>query len=117
MDLRGRTIPTSHDYGRGFAVGERLINELTVHALHGEFYSEFKKYVEKHGGLWTPHYLDSGLLHDVYIQFPHGTMCGDITQNGHYERRRITFQDGALMFWFVQRRTHLHSISVPYVYL
>jgi hypothetical protein len=98
-------------------LGERPIDELTIHSLHGEFYNEFRKYVERHGGLWIPHYLDSGLLRDVSIQFPRGTVCGELKQTGNYDRRRITFQDGALMFWFVQRRTHLHSISVPYVYL
>lgn len=91
-------------------------NGLVVHSLDGEFYGRFRAYVEKHGGKWIEQRED-GQLQSVYLQFPPGTECSKISPGENHERHRITFQDGAILFWSVQRTTRLNSISVPYIYL
>lgn len=92
------------------------IHELTVQSLQGDFYELFKKYIEKHGGIWSEQRA-TDQLQSVHIQFPHGTVSTDLPPGGYYDRRQITFTDGAIMFWYHQRNTGLNSISVPYVYL
>jgi hypothetical protein len=91
-------------------------NGLAVHSLDGEFYARFRAYIEKHGGGWTDQ-RENGQLQTVYLQFPPGTACIEISSNESSERHRITFPDGAVLFLFVQRNTGLNSISIPYIYL
>jgi hypothetical protein len=91
-------------------------NGLVVHSLDGEFYGRFRAYVEKHGGKWVER-REGGQLQSVYLQFPPGTVCAKLAPSENYERHRITFHDGAVLFWFVHRITRLNSISIPYIYL
>jgi hypothetical protein len=92
------------------------IHELTIDSLQGDFYDLFRKYVEKHGGIWTE--LRTGdQLQSVHLRFPPGTMSTKMPPSGNYDRQQITFKDGAVMFWYYQRLTSLNSISIPYVYL
>lgn len=91
-------------------------NGFAVHSLDGEFYTRFKAYIERHGGTWTER-RENGQLQAVYLQFPPGTACTEHSSSENYERHRITFQDGAILFWCVQRSTGLSSISIPYIYL
>lgn len=88
-----------------------------VHSLDGTFYSKFRAYVEKHGGKWTEQRDLNGQLQSVYLQFPPGTGCIEISPSENHERRQITFPDGAILFWSIQRITRFNSISVPYIYL
>jgi hypothetical protein len=92
------------------------IGELTVNSLQGDFYDLFRKYVEKHGGIWTEQ-READQLQCVHIQFPPGTMSTQMPPSGNYDRHQITFKDGAIMFWYYQRLAELNSISIPYVYL
>ena len=95
------------------------ISELTVDSLYGEFYGPFREYVEKRGGKWTPQYRE-GRLCSHYIQFPQDTTYVDDRGNapsGRYDRYRIIFADGSIMFWVAERATKQNLISIPYVYL
>jgi hypothetical protein len=92
------------------------IDELTIQSLQGDFYELFKRYIEKHGGVWTEQ-REGDQLKRVHIRFPPGTAYTTLPPNGQYDRHQITFNDGAIMFWYYQRTTRLNSISIPYVYL
>ncbi|HEY0755713.1 MAG TPA: hypothetical protein VGD98_17275 [Ktedonobacteraceae bacterium] len=94
------------------------ITDLTVDSLQGDFYELFRKYIEKHGGTWNEERdPTTRQLQSVQLQFPPDTTSFKLQPNGNYDRYKIIFPDGALMFWYYQRVTALNSISIPYVYL
>ncbi len=92
------------------------ISDLTVHSLDGEFYGLFKKYLEKHGCIWTD-FRVANQLQSVHLRFPAGTTYVDRSSGVEYERRQITLPDGSILFWLIRRSNGLHSITIPYVYL
>ncbi len=96
---------------------EKPICELEIQQLTGEFYNLFRKYLEKHGCVWTDRRDKWGHLLSVRLTFPPGTVYRELAPADHYQRSQIIFQTDGVMYWFIHEITGLHSISIPYVYL
>ncbi len=93
------------------------IRELEIQQLTGEFYDLFRKYLEKHGCIWTDRRDQWGYLLSVHLAFPPGTVYREMPPADHYRRYQITFQMDGVMYWRVHEMTGLNSMSIPYVYL
>jgi hypothetical protein len=96
---------------------EEPIGELEIQQLTGEFYNLFRKYLEKHGCIWTDRRDQWGYLLSVHLAFPPGTVYRELASSDHYRRYRITLQMDGVMYWFVHQMTGFNSMSIPYVYL
>ncbi len=93
------------------------IGELEIQQLTGEFYDLFRKYLEKHGCIWTDRRDEWGYLLSVHLAFPPGTAYREMAPGDRYRRYQITFPKDGVMYWNVHQMTGLNSLSIPYVYL